>query len=59
MFGYVLNTYGSNLKSIHHSDFYTHHVFPVAQPFPTLALYPHGDTENLVFDAPYDNIFDI
>ena len=24
MFGYVLSTYGLDLKSIHHSDFYTH-----------------------------------
>ena len=59
IFGYVLNTYHSDLKSIHHSDFYTHQFFPIAQPFPTLALYPPGDIEPLVFVVPYDNISDI
>ena len=24
-----------------------------------MALYPHGDTKNLVFTIPYDNIYDI
>ena len=59
IFGYVLRTYGSNLKSIHHSYFYTHQFSLAAQPFPTLALYPHGDTKPLVFNVPYDNIYDI
>ena len=31
----------------------------VAQVFPTLALYPHGDTKKLVFVVTYDNIYDI
>ena len=38
---------------------FTHHFFPVAHPFPSLALYPHGDTEALVFSIPYVNIYDI
>ena len=59
MFGSYINNYGSYLKSIHHSDFYTHQLFPVAQHFPTLSLYPHGDTKPLVFSSPYDNIYDI
>ena len=59
MFGYFLNTYGSYLKSIHHSNSYTHQFSPIAHPFPIMALYPHGDTTPLVFAAPYDNIYDI
>ena len=59
MFGYFLNTYGSYLKSIHHSYFFTHQFSPVAHTFPSLALYPHEDTECFAFVAPYDNISDI
>ena len=59
MFGSVINTYFSDLKPIHHSDFYTHLFSPVAHTFPTPTLYPHGDTEPLVFSVPYDNISDI
>ena len=59
MFGYVLNTYGSNLKSIHHSNFYTDRFFPVAHTFPSPSPYPHGDTEAFGFVVPYDNISDI
>ena len=59
MFGSVLNTYGSDIKSIHHSYVYIHHFSPVAQPFPTLAPYPHEDTEPLVFFVPYNNVYDI
>ena len=59
MFGYVLNTYGLDLKSIHHLDFHTHQFPPVGQTFPNLSPYPHGDTEDLVFVVPYDNIYDI
>ena len=59
IFGYFLNTYGSYVKSIHHSYFYTHQFSPVAHTFPSLALYPHGDTESFVFVVPSDNISDI
>ena len=59
MCGYVLNTYGSDLKSIHHSYFYIHQFSPVAYHFPTMALYLHGDTKTLVIYIPYDNIYDI
>ena len=59
MFLFFINTYGSYLKSIHHSYFYIHQFSLVAQPFPTLALYPHRDTIPLVFSTPYDNISDI
>ena len=59
MFGSVLNTYGSDLMSIHHSYFYTLQFSPVAHTFPSLDPYPHGDTEAFVFDIPYDNISDI
>ena len=59
MFGSVLNTYGSDLKSIHHLDFYTYHISPVAHSFPSLALYPHGVTEAFVFDFSYSNVSDI
>ena len=59
MFGSVLNTYGSYLKSIHHSDFYTHQFSPVAHTFSSLTPYPHGDTEAFVFVVPCDNIPDI
>ena len=38
---------------------FTHQVFPVVHPFPSLAPYPHGDNEALVFYVPYDNIYDI
>ena len=54
-----LNTYGSHIKYIHHSYFYTHQFSLVAHPFPSLAPYPHGDTKPLVFSFPYDNISDI
>ena len=57
MFGSIINTYGSYLKSIHHSYFYTHPFSPFAQTFPTLAPYPHGDNEAFVFSAPCDIIF--
>ena len=59
MFGSIINNYGLDIKSIHHSDFYTHKFFPVTHTFPSLAPYPHGDTEPLVFFVPYDNIHDI
>ena len=59
MFGYVINTYGSYLKSIHHSYFYTHQFSPVAHNFPSLALYPYGVIEAIVFVVPYNNIYDI
>ena len=52
MFGYFLNIYGSYVNSLHHSYFYTHQISPVAQPFPSLALYPHGDTKPLVIAVP-------
>ena len=36
------------------------HIFTVISlPFPSLAPYPHGDTEALVFVVPYDNISNI
>ena len=59
MFGSDINIYGSNFKSIYHSNLLIHQFYPVAHPFPTMALYTHGDTINLVFAAPYDNIPDI
>ena len=59
MFGSVLNTYGSDLKPIHHSDFYTYQFSPVAHNFPSLALYPHVATEAFVFAVTYANIYDI
>ena len=46
MFVYFLNTYGSYLMPIHHSDFYTYQFSPVAHNFPSLALYPHGAIVN-------------
>ena len=59
MFGSVLNTYGSDLKSNHHLDFYTYRFSPVAHSFPSLALYPNGVTEAFVFVVPYSNGYDI
>ena len=59
MFGSVLNTYGSNLVSIHHSYFYTYHFSPVAHKFPSLALYSHGAIEAFFLAVPYVNIYDI
>ena len=59
MFLFFINTYGSYLKSIHHSYFYTHRFSPVAHTFPSLAPYPHGDTKYLVLSVPYDNFYDI
>ena len=59
MFGSVLNTYCSDLKPIHHSDFYTYQFSPVVHNFPSLALYPHGATEAFVFAVPYDNVSDM
>ena len=59
MFGSILNTYVSNIKSMHHSYFYTHQFYLVAYPFPSLSPYPHGDTESFIFVVPYDNIYDI
>ena len=59
MFGYFLNTYDSDLKSIHHSDFYTHQFFPIAHTFPSLVPCPHGVTEAFVFVVPYANVFDV
>ena len=59
MFGSVLNTYGSYLKSIHHSYFYTHKFSLAAHTFPSLVPYPHGDIEAFVFVFLYDNISDI
>ena len=49
LFGPILNTYGSDLKSIHHSDSYAHQFSPVAHTFPSLAPYPHGVTEAFVY----------
>ena len=57
MFGYVLNTYGSDLTPIHHSDFYTYQFSPVVHNFPSLALYPHGATEAFVFAVPFAIMF--
>ena len=59
MFGSFLNTYGSDLMPIHHSDFYTYQFSPVAHNFPSLALYPHGSIEAFVLAVPYANIYDI
>ena len=59
MFLSFLNTYGSYINSIHYSYFYTHLFSLVAHTFPSLAPYPHGDTEAFVFVVPYDNIYDI
>ena len=59
IFLYVPNTYGSDLMSIHHSDFYTYKFSPVAHNFPSLTLYPHGATEAFGITVPYDNISDI
>ena len=59
MFGYFLNTYGSYLMPIHHTDFYTYRFSLVAHSFPSLAPYPHGATENFVFVVPYANIYNI
>ena len=44
---------------IHHSDFYTYQFSPVADNFPSLALYPHGAIEAFVLAVPYANIYDI
>ena len=57
MFVSILNTYGSDLMPIHHSDFYTYQFSLVAHNFPSLALYPHGATEAFVFAVPYANIY--
>ena len=59
IFGSDLRIYGSDLKSIHHSDFYTHQFSLVAHTFPSLAPYPHGDTKDIIFFVQYDNIYDI
>ena len=59
MFGSVLNTYGSYLMPIHHSDFYTSQFSPVAHNFPSLSLYPHGAIEAFILAVPYANISDI
>ena len=59
MFGFFLNTYGSDLNSILHLDFYTHQFSLVAHPFPNMSLYPHGDTIPLVLSTPYDNSYDV
>ena len=59
MFGSALNNYGSDLKSIYHSYFYTHQFSLVAHSFPSLALYLHGVTEAFVFIVPYDNVSNI
>ena len=58
MFVFFLNTYGSYIKYIYHSYFYTS-VFSVAHSFPSLALYPHGVTEAFVFVVTYANISNI
>ena len=62
--GSVINTYGSDLMPIHHSDFYTYQFSPVAHSFPShsfpsLALYPHGVTEAFVFVVLYANVSNI
>ena len=59
MFLFVLNSYGSDRKSIHHSYFYTHQFFLVAHAFPSLALYPHGVTKDFAFIVPFANVYDI
>ena len=59
MFGSALNTYGSDLMPIHHSDFYTYKFSPIAHNFPSLALYPHGAIEAFVLAVTYYNISDI
>ena len=59
MFGSVLNTYGSDLMPIHHSEIYTYQFSPIAHSFPSLALYLHGVTKAFVFVVPYDNISNI
>ena len=59
MFGYILNTYGSDLKSIYHSVFYTRQFSQGAHSFPSLSLYPHGVTKAFILAFPYANIYDI
>ena len=59
MFSSVTKAYGSDLNYVHHSYFYTHQFSPVAHTFPSLSLYPHGDTEPFVFVVTYDYIYDI
>ena len=59
MFGSDINIYDSDFKSIYHSDLLIHQFYPVAQHFPTIALYTHGDTIPMVFSTPYDNNYDI
>ena len=59
IFGYILNTYGSYLNSIHHSDFYTYQFSPVAYSFASIALYTHGVTKAFVFVVPHANGYDI
>ena len=59
MFGSDLNIYGSDFKSIYHSDLLIHQFYPVAHPFTTMALYTHVETIPLVFVSPYDNNYDI
>ena len=54
--GSHIKIYGSYFKSIYHSNLLIHRFYLVAHPFPTRALYTHGDTIPLVFSDPYDNI---
>ena len=59
MLGYVLNTYGLDHMSIHHSYLYTYQFSAVAHTFPSLDLYPHEAIEPFVFSVPYANFFGI
>ena len=59
MFGFVLNTYGSDRMPINHSYFYNYQFSTNAHSFPSLSLYPHGSIEEFVFSAPYANVSDI
>ena len=59
MFGSVINTYGLDLKSIHHSYVYTYQFSPVAHSFPSLSLNTHGDTKAFVFVFTYANVSDM
>ena len=56
MYVSIINTYGSYLKSIHHSYFYTHQLSLVAHSFRSVALNPHGIIEAFVFFVPYANV---
>ena len=59
MFGYNINIYGLHFKSIYPLDLLIHQFYPVAHPFPTMAMYTHGETIPLVFAAPHENNYDV